>query len=79
MRQALEERTYVLHDGIVSRRLTLPELESMRRSLGMADQLPVDQVRYLIAEAERLLRERASIDATIARLGPPLGVTLKRC
>ena len=55
----------------VSRRLTLSDVVSMRRSLGMAPSLPIEQSRWLLEETERLLRERARLEDALRKLRPP--------
>ena len=45
----------------VPRRLTAGDIAAMRQSLGMSSQLPSEQVRWLLAEAERLVSERAEL------------------
>ena len=47
--------------GFVSRPLTVGEVVTMRRSLGMAPNLPAAQVRQLLDEVERLLRLEADV------------------
>lgn len=46
------------------------ELESMRRSLAMADSLPSDLQHELIETCSTLLAERARIERVLAELGP---------
>jgi hypothetical protein len=55
----------------MSRRVAISDIVVMRRSLGMASALPTDQTQWLLSETERLLRERAEIEAAVARLTDP--------
>jgi hypothetical protein len=56
---------------VVRRPITRPDIEVMRRSLAMASHLSNEQTRWILDEADRLLDERARIDAVVARLAPP--------
>jgi hypothetical protein len=49
------------------------DLESLRRSLAMADNLPRDQIERLLDECGRLLAERVRIERILADLGPAWG------
>ena len=51
------------------------ELEGLRRSLAMADNLPRDRVEELIDECSRLLAERVQIERILTQLGPAWGGT----
>lgn len=54
--------------AMVDRPLTVPDVVSMRRAVAMAPQLPTEQTRWVLDEAERLLRERDELQAVVARL-----------
>jgi len=53
------------------RRITRPELEILRRSVGASGGLPRDQVERLIAETEQLLVERQRMADLIEDLRGP--------
>ena len=53
------------------RRITRPELEILRRSVGASGGLPRDQVERLIAETEQLLVERQHMADLIEDLRGP--------
>jgi hypothetical protein len=55
----------------VPRRLTAGDIAAMRQSLGMSSQLPSEQVRWLLAEAERLVSERAELEEITRQLTGP--------
>ena len=59
--------------GFVSRPLTVGEVVTMRRSLGMAPNLPAAQVRQLLDEVERLLRLESDVEAIVVRTRAPFG------
>ena len=54
-----------------TRRITRPELEILRRSVGASGGLPRDQVERLIAETEQLLVERQYMADLIKNLRGP--------
>lgn len=54
-----------------ARRLTRPEVEILRRSVGASGQLPRDQVERLLDELARLLEEREAAARLVAQLAPP--------
>lgn len=60
--------TYGAHVG---RRLARSDIVTMRRALGMAPDLPGEQVRWLLDESERLLQEREELERALARLSEP--------
>lgn len=53
------------------RRLSKPELEILRRSVGASGQLPRDQVERLLDEVALLLDEREKVELLVAELAPP--------
>jgi hypothetical protein len=57
--------------GRVDRHITLPDLITMRRAIGMDPHLPSEQTLWLLDEAERLLRQRQELQAVVARLEEP--------
>ncbi len=57
--------------GGVDRRLTTNDIALMRRSLAIAPQLPADQVRWLLDEAERLIDDRAELERVTRCLVEP--------
>jgi hypothetical protein len=54
-------------------RLQVHEIESYRRSLAMADNLPRPEVERVLAECERLLIERVKVERILAELRPAWG------
>jgi hypothetical protein len=52
-------------------RLSKTDLVRMRKSLAMAPQLPLSQIEWLIGEAERLVADRAELEAIVAQLTGP--------
>ncbi len=52
------------------RRLTAEEIDSLRRSLAMAPQLPADEVRRIIDDHRLLLLERRELAELLAELEP---------
>jgi hypothetical protein len=60
-----------LGSGGMKRPITRSDIVVMRRSLGMSPHLPAEQTTWLLDEADRLLGERARIDAVVARLASP--------
>lgn len=53
------------------RRLTRPEVEILRRSVGAVGSLPPDELRRLLDEAALLLEEREKLVALVSELSPP--------
>lgn len=53
------------------RRIGLDELETLRRSLGACGSLPRDQLERIVAELDRLLRERRDLELVVDRLRLP--------
>ena len=53
------------------RRLSKPEIEILRRSVGASGQLPRDQVERLLDEVALLLHEREEVEHLVAQLAPP--------
>jgi len=49
------------------------DLEGLRRSLAMADDVPRDQIERLLDECGRLLAERVRIERILADLDPAWG------
>jgi hypothetical protein len=58
---------------MAGRRLTTTDIERLRRSLAMSSTLPPDEVRWLLDEAERLVRDRAHLEAITGQLRGPFG------
>jgi hypothetical protein len=55
----------------VDRRISIPDVITMRRAVGMDPHLPSEQTRWLLDETERLLRERQELQHVVARLEDP--------
>ena len=55
----------------MDRRLTASDIATMRQSLGMASQLPPEQVRWLLDEAERLVADKARLEEITRQLTGP--------
>jgi hypothetical protein len=55
----------------VDRHITLPDLITMRRAIGMDPHLPSEQTLWLLDETERLLRQRQELQQVVARLEEP--------
>jgi hypothetical protein len=53
------------------RRLTRPEVEILRRSVGAVGSLPPDELRRLLDEAALLLEEREKLVELVSELSPP--------
>ena len=53
------------------RRLTRPEVEIFRRSVGAVGSLPPDELRRLLDEAALLLEEREKLVELVSELSPP--------
>jgi hypothetical protein len=66
-----DERAFVEWKIMATRRITRPELEIMRRSVGAAGGLPRDQVERLITETDRLLVERQRMAELVDGLRGP--------
>lgn len=52
-------------------RLTVHELERLRRSVAATGQLPRDQIERLLEQAQLLVCEREAVLGALASLGPP--------
>ena len=70
---SIDRRTDVRYRDAVAKQLTVSDVITMRQSLGMAPNLPTNQVRHLLDEAERLLRAHAEIEAVVVRMRAPFG------
>jgi len=55
----------------MDRRLIVTEIGRLRRSLAMAPTLPADEVRWVLDEAERLVRDREHLCEITRRLAGP--------
>jgi len=55
----------------MDRRLTTTEIGRLRRSLAMAPTLPPEEVRWVLDEAERLVRDRDQLAEITRRLSGP--------
>jgi hypothetical protein len=55
----------------VDRRISIPDVITMRRAVGMDPHLPSEQTRWLLDETERLLRERQDLQQVVAGLEEP--------
>ncbi len=55
----------------MDRRLTVSEIGRLRRSLAMAPSLPADEIRWVLDEAERLVRDHEQLSDITRRLTGP--------
>lgn len=55
----------------MDRHLTVTEIGRLRRSLAMAPSLPADEMRWVLDEAERLVRDREQLSDITRRLTGP--------
>ena len=53
--------------------LSSSDVVTMRRSLGVAPNLPTNQVRQLLDECERLLRLESEVEAIVVKMRAPFG------
>lgn len=68
-RPCVIEHVFVWWPGVPThRRISGPELENLRRSLGASGGLPKDQVERLVVELDRLLAERRRMAMLVADL-----------